>query len=297
MELSIVICTYRRPQILDTLKSLAEQELPADVTFNVIVVDNDEQPIAKTYIEDIAQQFNLAMIYVHAPYRNISIARNAGFKNRTSDCLLTIDDDQIVSKNWIVEILRVARITQADVVFGPVKAIYNELAADWIKRGDFHSHEPVYVNGIIKTGYTGNVLLKLNSPVFDNEFFDLHLGQSGGEDSDYFSRVFSKGAKLVFAKNAVVFESIPENRSNLTWLLQRQFRIGQTYASTIYLLRKSHFYSYKIILKTSLKFFLCCLMTCICALWPELRYKWLLRGWLHLGVVAKLLGKKNIELY
>ena len=50
-ECCIAICTYRRPEISKTLKSLSELTVPKGMTFKVVVSDNDENDRAKEYIE------------------------------------------------------------------------------------------------------------------------------------------------------------------------------------------------------------------------------------------------------
>jgi succinoglycan biosynthesis protein ExoM len=297
MEVCIAICTFQRPEIVKTLESVAGQILPSDITCKIIVADNDENYNAKDYIEKISVSLGLDLTYVHAPFRNISIARNACLKNSTSDWFLTIDDDQILNENWISEMVATALNMDADVVLGPVKALYNESTPDWIKQGDFHSHKPVFINGVIQTGYTGNTLIRLDSKYFKGEIFDLKLGRSGGEDSSYFSKGFQKGAKLVYAEKAVVFEPVPESRANGKWLIQRRFRYGQTCASRMGIERNSISFLFSSIGKALCKFGFCSLMSCISFYNKPKAYSWFLRGVLHIGIISKILGKKEIVQY
>ena len=62
------------------------------------------------------------------------------------------------------------------------------------------------------------------------ETFIAHerFGLLGGEDTHFFMRVYLRGAKLVWAADARVYESIPASRMSVSWLLRREYRRGNT---------------------------------------------------------------------
>ena len=91
-NIDIAVCTFRREHIVDTLRSIAQLELPADTTIRIIVADNDDIPSARECIERAAREFGLNLTYVRAPARNISIARNACLDAATAPFLAFIDD-------------------------------------------------------------------------------------------------------------------------------------------------------------------------------------------------------------
>jgi succinoglycan biosynthesis protein ExoM len=297
MKLCIAICTYRRENISDTLQSIAEQRLPSGSSLKVVVADNDDTTIASSYIQKLGKHYNLKLVYIHAPFRNISIARNACLDNAKSDLLLFIDDDEIASNDWIISLLSTFEDSKADVIFGPVKAVYDKQVTPWIKEGNLHSTAPVFVDGIIQTGYTGNTLLNLNSKILEGERFDLRLGRSGGEDSDYFSRLFNKGANLDFCPLAEVTEAVPKERATLNWLIKRKFRSGQTCGTRMISKNESFIFLLSSIIKASGKFCLCMLMSFISIYQKSKMFTWFLRGVLHLGVISKMLGKSEIVQY
>jgi len=297
VEITIAICTYKRAEIQQTLASIANQVLPEDVYIKVIVADNDIEPTMRQFIEETAKNLSITLTYIHAPSRNISIARNACLINCETQWLVFIDDDETASNTWLSELYKTALNENADVVLGPVISVYPNDAPNWIVKCDFHSTKPVFVNGVIETGYTGNTLLKLSSQYFENEMFNLSLGKSGGEDTDYLSRAFKKGAKFAFAENAIVHEPVPRERATLSWLIKRKFRMGQTYASTRYTAISGKLFKVKFMLQALSKFVFCLVMTILWCLYPSERYSWFLRGCFHFGVMTKLTGMNNIELY
>ncbi|WP_445777440.1 glycosyltransferase [Shewanella sp.] len=294
MEVCIGICTYKRLGIRLTLESIAAQVLPKNITVAVVVADNDETNAAQEYIENLAVELCLKLKYVHAPKRNISIARNACLDNTTSPIFFSIDDDQLASKNWISLMLNRLYKDNADVVFGSVKAIYPDNTPKWVIANDFHSHKPVFVDNIIKTGYTGNVLINLIKA--DGLFFDLNYGRTGGEDTDFFYKMYKMGAKLAYEPMAIVEEPVPDNRLTKTWLLKRKFRMGQSFGQ-LQLNTSSILDRIKLFFISFSKLFFClscCLLYCIN---NEKFHFWLMRGIFHLGVNLKSLGLNHIEIY
>src|SRR5262249_36658331 len=150
-------------------------------------------------------------------------------KNSNGDFLAFIDDDETVSKEWLTELLAVALQSGADAVLGPVRAVYSNEAPGWMRKGDFHSITPIWVKGEIRTGYTCNVLLRRASPRVAGRRFNLARGQTGGEDTEYFTHLHRAGGTIAFAPKAVVHEIVPSNRARFSWLTKRRFRAGQTY--------------------------------------------------------------------
>lgn len=296
-EITVAICTYKRIEIQETLASIANQVLPEGVNIRVIVADNDVETTMRQLIEEKAESLGITLTYIHAPSRNISIARNACLLNCGTEWLAFIDDDETASNTWLSELYKTAVNENAHVALGPVISVYPCNAPNWIVKCDFHSTRPVFVNGIIRTGYTGNTLLKLSSQYFENEMFNLSLGKSGGEDTDYLSRAFKKGAKLAFAQNAIVHEPVTSERATLSWLIKRKFRMGQTYPLTQLTSNSSDFFTAKFTVKALSKVMFCSIMVLLLCFNPTKRYSWLLRGSFHFGVMTKLVGIKNIETY
>ena len=163
IQVDICVCTFRRAELAKTLASLASLSVPSGVTPRVIVADNDVTASARELVNAIAQEFPFELIYVHAPARNISVARNACLDASSGDYVAFIDDDETASTGWLTELLKTALREQADVVLGPVRAQYDEETPRWMREADLHSTFPVWVKGVIRTGYTCNALIRRTS--------------------------------------------------------------------------------------------------------------------------------------
>jgi succinoglycan biosynthesis protein ExoM len=182
------------------------------------------------------------------------------------------------------------------VVLGPVKAIYASDSPEWMRRGDFHSTLPVWVSGEIVTGYSCNVLFRRLAPAVKGKRFLPSLGRSGGEDTVFFSAIHREGGRIVCAPDAVVTEEVPEARANMSWLTARRFRSGQVHGLLLLQRHDALARAKNIVLASakSLFCFACAVVFCYSSV--ECRRS-LLRGMLHTGVVARLLGKQEITLY
>ncbi|WP_034857022.1 glycosyltransferase [Sinorhizobium sojae] len=296
LRIDIGICTFRRPELAETLRSLASTAHPADALVRIIVADNDVTPSASALVEALRPGLPFEVAYVHCPASNISIARNACLDNSTADFLAFIDDDETASPEWLTKLLETARSTGADAVLGPVRAHYGQSAPSWMRRGDFHSTLPVWIGGDIRTGYTCNTLLKLKAPALDGRRFKLALGRSGGEDTDFFTGMHRSGGRIAFAPEAWAREPVPEARASLAWLAKRRFRSGQTHGRL--LAEKAHgLRLFRNLALAVAKFSYCTLAAAVTFPAPVQRYRYALRGLLHAGVVSGLLGHDAIEQY
>ena len=102
--IDICICTYRRPSIAETLRSIAAQT-GVEVALRVIVADNDQTDAARSFVEAAGRDAGLDLLYVHAPARNISIARNACLDAVEAPLTAFLDDDLVASPTWLSAIL------------------------------------------------------------------------------------------------------------------------------------------------------------------------------------------------
>jgi succinoglycan biosynthesis protein ExoM len=294
LTIDVCICTYRRPAVVDTLAAVAAQDARQSIALRVIVADNAPDVEARASICAMAEALRLDLLYVQAPEKNISIARNACLAAAQADWIAFVDDDELPSPRWLSELIAEAQRGGWDAVLGPVQAIYPERSPAWLRSCDLHSARPVWVRGRIETGYTGNVLLRRALIERADLAFQTELGRSGGEDIDFFYRLRDAGGRIGFARAALVHEPVPFERTNLGYLLRRNFRRGQTHARR--LRRRSPLRSSMAHLPLAVaKVLLLGLAACR----PDTaaRNRYLARAALHCGVVARLTGVAEIKLY
>jgi len=288
VSIDICVCTFRRPHLVATLRSLGALDLTG-IEARVIVADNDHEPSARTLVEAAAPGLPIPVLYLHSPASNISIARNACLDAAHADFIAFIDDDELSAPDWLQKL--VAAAPGADAVLGPVRAVYGPGAPKWLARGDFHSTSPVFVRGRIETGYTCNALIR-RSPLLDGLRFDPALGRTGGEDTTFFYRLHDRGAVIAAAPEAIVYEPVPPERERLRWLFRRRLRAGHTYGSRL----KARGLP-AMLLPPVAKVCYCLVLTAVTAPSPIGWRRNALRAALHLGVLGGLLGQSPTAQY
>jgi len=291
-QVDVCVCTFRRESVSDLIASLARLAVPPGVSIRVIVADNDETPTARQRVEAAFAAHNLTGIYLHAPARNISIARNACLDAATAPFAAFVDDDETVRADWLARLLAEQAKTRAAVVFGRVAAVYPADAPAWLPAADLHSTQVQFRNGAIDGGYTCNVLMQRD--IIGAHRFNPAFGRSGGEDTTFFAELQRDGAAMAYAADAIVEEPVTASRASLNWLTTRAFRSGQTYG----LLRLRKGESHLKVGTISLAKVAICIAAVVLQIWSPVRWrKAAVRAHLHAGVLAAAMGKAPLELY
>ena len=289
----VCICTFHRPAVVDAVLSAAQQTPPPA---RILVIDNAETPEAAGRVARIQTRTSVPLIYIHAPARNISVARNAALAAAAADWLAFLDDDEIAQPGWLAALLAQARAGACDAVLGPVDAVYPPETPAWILDLDSHSTRPVEVGGVIRKGYAGNAMLRRATVARLGLRFDPALGRSGGEDDRFFYELTDAGGVIVYAPGALALEPAPAARLSLTWLMRRSFRAGQSHGAR---LRRLHGR-----IGCLVQIAVAAVKVCASAGGAALhvadrprRNRWLLRLSLHAGAMARLAGQRELQLY
>jgi glycosyltransferase involved in cell wall biosynthesis len=215
-------------RLLGGIAALEFEEI--EPVLRVVVVDNAPGPKSETL--EIANRWRGSLsdlVVEEETQQGISFARNSGLDAAGEvDFVVFIDDDEVPSRAWLDQLLRVQRELDADVVRGPVIPRFENRPDDWIVAGGFFEGRRYATGEELHVAYTHNTLLRW--PPYRELRFSPRYARSGGEDSHFFGRVHQAGAKMVWADEAEVYEYHPPERQTLSWLLKRQYRIGLTRA-------------------------------------------------------------------
>jgi len=230
-RVAVCIATYRRTELLaDLLAALAR------LTFSkvhapeieIVIIDNDRSRTA----EDVCkvEGYPWSIRYFCEPVRGIARARNRAIAEVTdANFLAFVDDDELPGTTWLDELLWTQCQFQADVVSGPVLPAYTTAVPNWVRNGGFF-RRPIFRSGeVVSLCSTNNVLIR-SSVLFKVPGFDELFNLSGGEDTHFFLRVRESGCRMVFSREAVVYETITEKRANVPWLLRRGYQSGNSWA-------------------------------------------------------------------
>lgn len=295
IDLCIGVCTFRRESLFRTLESLRHLDLPDNIRPRIIISDNDETSRLSALVADYAARTGLPIRYVHAPSRNISIARNACLDAAAGDFLAFLDDDEIAEPDWIARLLSTAARTGASVIFGPAVACYPETAPDWMRLNDFHSNRPAPRGDVVETGFSSNVLLDLRDPRVRHARFDLAFGRTGGEDVDFFFGLYRQGVRMVIDNEAIVREPVAPSRMSFRWLLLRKYQTGAIYSHCA--VNGSFSMRAKLFAGSLAKSSYCGLCAVISLTDRTRSAFWVMRGSFHAGVMQGCLSRPRLEVY
>lgn len=231
-SISVCVCTFRRPQgLMRLLESLKVLAVPAGITVELLIVDNDAAGSGRKVFDDCAQGWHWPVRYVIEPRPGVGHARARCVNEARGEWIAFIDDDEWAEPQWLTELWRVQQECHADGVFAPVLSSFDVPPPDWLVASGAYrrSRRPSGTRLEWQECASGNVLFRRRL-FFDVGGFDPAFAQSGSEDSDFFWRCLSAGAVFVWCDQAVVHEGVPPERMTREYLKRRAFIAGQNYA-------------------------------------------------------------------
>ncbi|WP_441233780.1 glycosyltransferase family 2 protein [Bradyrhizobium sp. 930_D9_N1_4] len=234
LSVGIVVCIpcFRRPQHLRlTLDSLVSQRTPR--SFAVVMVENDatgreSAPVAAEYLADGRLQ---GVCLIETRQGNCQ-AINAAFETAqalfpAATRFLMIDDDEIASPDWLELMVRTEEATGADVVGGPVLPVFDDDSKPWLARHPAFCPAYDYSGAVPQIYGCGNCLItRAAFERFDKPAFDLRFNFLGGGDCDFFVRCRDAGMVFHWTAEAIITETVPQNRTSSSWIAKRGLRIG-----------------------------------------------------------------------
>lgn len=228
-RVALMVPTYRRAARLHALmKSILLQDYCGP--FRIVIVDNDPEGSARVVAD--AYRDRLAVEYEMEPALGLARVRNRalGALAESDVYAIFVDDDEVVSKSWLTMLVQTAETCNADVVTGPVISVFPETAPGWIVRGEFYVRARYATGSPMANSAAGNVLVRTSFlrdvgwPLFDTSF-----DHTGGEDSDFFSRLSDLGARIVWCDEAEAYEAVDESRLTIREVVRRGVRGGTTF--------------------------------------------------------------------
>ncbi|POR39864.1 glycosyltransferase family 2 protein [Methylobacterium sp. V23] len=230
---AICICTYLRPKQLDRLLSSIEKlefKIIDAPQISIIVVDNDKFQSAEEICRMHEGRLKGGLHYAVEIERNIAKSRNRTLEYAllASDLAAFIDDDEYPEPGWLEGLMISQQKFQADIVIGPVLPSYSSGTPRWIIEGEFFNLPRYSTGTTLRDGMTGNALICCAMVRRLGLRFDIKLGLTGGEDQFFFRQASKLGAVITYANEAVVHEDVPLSRANVSYIVRRQFRVGNT---------------------------------------------------------------------
>lgn len=238
---SVVICTYNRAQSLRrALSSLAAMDVPADLPWEVIVVDNRSRDATREVAQTFARTSPLQMRYVFEGEQGLNRARNRGVKEATGDILSFLDDDVVVTTNWLVEVKKAFDAYQVACVGGRVLLHETLPRPPWWHAsydgalGKFDGGDAIIFAGKERFRMIGiGANLSFRSSVFGTHgSFRPDLDRRRGKllmggDTEFYDRLRRGGEASMYYPGAVVYQCPDAERFTRQYLRRWHFRVGE----------------------------------------------------------------------
>jgi glycosyltransferase involved in cell wall biosynthesis len=136
-DLTVVICTYKRPEPLRrVLDSLIQAEKPT-IAWELLVVDNAECPRTQELCESFKDEEKLPIRYTREPRAGVAKARNRGWKEARGEWIAYLDDDCLIEPTWMLALEK--NISFADehhetphVFGGRVLLLFENPCPEWL---------------------------------------------------------------------------------------------------------------------------------------------------------------------
>ena len=221
LELSVVIVTYNRCKDLEEcLNSLLNLNEPPS---EIIVVDSN----STDGTQELAKSYPLKLININE--RSMVKARNIGFQHAKGEVVAYIDDDVVVSNDWVKYILEpfkdkcVGGVVGRVVPYDDERAVYLPSKHREIGRvfnnglilGNFDlpTQHPIEVDTLIgcNMAFLRELLLKTGG--FDENF----RGSCFRDDTDLSLRLKKLNYKLVYHPKAIVRHKFKGKTVNNKW--------------------------------------------------------------------------------
>jgi hypothetical protein len=248
-DISIIICTYNRAKkIRNTIKSILNTEIPAELKVELIVVNNGSTDDTDNVIKNLENDnTKIELKLIHETKSGKSNALNKALEYVSGDIIVFTDDDVTVDKKWLVEINSACkRYPECNCFGGKIVAIYPPYIPEWLDINnsmkflksvfvdrDEGNKEVVYSEKTVsKTPGGANMFLRKR--IIDKiGLFNTELGPTWdylgfSEDTEYCQRILSCGEKIMYIPSVIVYHPVYEERLTKQYLLKWQYFCGRS---------------------------------------------------------------------
>lgn len=242
MQASVIVCTYNRAESLKkTLDALAQLEVPAEFSWELLVVDNNSSDSTRAIVESYAQSID-SLRYVFQPEQGLSHARNLGIEQSRGDILLFTDDDVRPEPNWVQQTVANMEENDCDACGGYIAPDWETTPPLWLT-GRFYGFLAIKTDEgpyLIERGgslpFGAN--MAFSREVFDKVgLFDTSRGRKGnvlasGEDGEMFERILTARMKVMYFDNARVHHHIEAFRTRKKYFRRWRYQTSMNLAQT-----------------------------------------------------------------
>jgi glycosyltransferase involved in cell wall biosynthesis len=239
---SVVISSFNRSVALrSAIEGLLDQDVPADLVYEVILVDNNSTDDTAAVIAQLLKEDRTGRLRaIHEPRQGVSYGRNAGIAAAAAPIIAFTDDDNFAGRHWVRRIKEVFdREPELDVVGGRVLPVWPAGVPEWIGPPDwsplalldFGDHAITTSASYPRCMLTANLAVR-------REVFDAIGGFSPEfprcQDHEWLLRLWRSGRKAMYLPELVVYAEVQPQRLTRGYH-RRWYRMHGKYAASMHL--------------------------------------------------------------
>lgn len=224
MDIDIIIPTYKPSDFLfQTLKAIESQSIAFEKFKVTIILNGDKEPYYSN-IKNLLEKFNFHYSLFYTKEKGVSNARNLGLEKTNNPYIIFLDDDDVLSENYL-ENLFLVKVPNSIVVSNVLgfRDDINNTTKDYLSFDQsFQSH-----NLIKYRKYLSNACCKLiPRKIIDDTKFDRDLFK--GEDALFMFSLSHRISKIISTEPDVVyFRRIrPFSASRKKYSIPKEIKIG-----------------------------------------------------------------------
>jgi succinoglycan biosynthesis protein ExoM len=228
MTISICICTRKRKDgLIRLLGSIEAMVIPTGTELRIVIVENDSENFSESVVREFAGSSRFKFTYCLETKQGIVYARNRSIAEAgNSDFCCFTDDDEVVAPDWIAQLIKCQNEFNADGVAGPTMPSFTKELPVYIT--SFHRPNNYPYGTVVGSAFTGNLMIRKKYLDMLDGPFEKKLNFSGGEDSYLTKQISKLGGVIRFNPDALAFETVPEARATVRYILRRKFRTANT---------------------------------------------------------------------
>ena len=254
--MDIIICTYNNAKLLDrALTAISLQKVPENYYWNVLVIDNNCTDETAAIVEKhITSQKIPGLRRILEKRQGLTYARICGIKNTTSEWIAFVDDDCLLSEDWVEKAINFASSHPGSGAFG------GKVVLDWeITPSPILSKHSVAF-AACNRGENAKQLYRQNFHIpgagivirrtalekscwLDKQFLTDREGDklTAGGDSEIVLRILNADYELWYTPDCVLHHFIPARRISEAYLVDVTYGFGVA-APYIASLRWNHYF-------------------------------------------------------
>ena len=242
MNISVLISTYKRPDILRKTLFSFQNLNTANLSWQLLVADNANDIKTQSILKSFQDKLPLDFIVVTKPGKNVALNRLVRLAK--GQLIVFTDDDVTPDTNWLIELWQASQRWPDDILFGgKVVPVFPPNTPEWIRDSNFE-YAPAAFAWFDKgdeempfedAPFGPNMAVRKEVFTKHKIFFDEHIGPRGtdypmGSETSFCRKLKKIKKNYIYVPNAIVYHRIRPDQITFKALLKRAYRHGRGFA-------------------------------------------------------------------